>query len=85
MSGAKDRAAERRALQDQAPRELPTVLTAAEVAKFLRVSRKTVYDAVATGDLPGFRIGNRLRFHRDEVLRLFRQERVVPNRTGRRR
>ncbi len=62
----------------------PEILTASEVAKLLRVNKKTVYEAFAAGELPGMRIGNRLRFHRDEVLRLLRQERVVPDRKGRR-
>ncbi len=58
------------------------VLTAAEVAKLLRVNKKTVYEAFANGDIPGMRIGSRIRFHRAEVLRLVRQGRVVPNRQG---
>ncbi len=60
------------------------IMTAREVGLLLRVNRKTVYDAFALGDLPGFRIGNRIRFHRDVVLGLLRQGRVVPNRKGRR-
>lgn len=59
-------------------------MTAGEVAKLLRVNVKTIYEAFAAGDLPAMRIGSRIRFHRDEVLELLRQERVVPNRKGRR-
>lgn len=62
---------------------LPEVLTATEVAKLLRVNVKTVYAAFAAGDLPGMRMGTRLRFHRDMVLELLRQGRVIPNRKGR--
>lgn len=58
----------------------PSVLTADEVAELLRVNRKTVYEAFHRGQLPGHRIGNRIRFHRDEVLSLLRQERVIPAR-----
>ena len=55
-----------------------SVLTAREVARLLRVDRKTVYEAFHAGTLPGFKIGNRFRFDRAEVLRLLRQGRVVP-------
>ena len=36
---------------------LPEVLTVAEVARFLRVDRKTVYDTIDRGDLPARRVG----------------------------
>lgn len=55
--------------------ELPEIITAAEVARLLRVSRKTVYAAFKRGELPGgFRVGNSLRFHRDAVLKWMRGE-----------
>lgn len=48
---------------------LPEVLTAAEVAKLLRLNRKSIYAAVERGELPGVqRIGRKLRFGRDAVL-----------------
>lgn len=37
--------------------DAPEVLTVAEVARFLRVNRKTVYDAIDRGDLPARRMG----------------------------
>ena len=44
---------------------LPLVLTVEEVARLLRVNRKTVYQAATRGEIPGVRrIGNRtLRFY----------------------
>ncbi len=51
------------------PTDLPPVLVADDVARLLRVNRKTVYDAAARGDLPCRRIGRALRFDRDTVLR----------------
>lgn len=46
----------------------PEVLTADEVAAFLRVDRKTVYDAVGRGEMPHRRVGKRLVFSRTALL-----------------
>lgn len=52
-----------------APRSLPPILKAAEVATLLRINRKTLYEAVQRDEIPGaFRIGRSLRFRRDAVL-----------------
>lgn len=49
--------------------ELPLVLTATEVAAFLRIPRRTVYLLVDRGSLRAFRLGSRLlRFARADVL-----------------
>jgi excisionase family DNA binding protein len=49
--------------------EDPSVLTVDELAALLRVNRKTVYDALARGDIPGARrIGTSYRILRDAVL-----------------
>jgi excisionase family DNA binding protein len=47
-------------------------MTAREVADFLRVNLKTVYDARKRGELPGTRIGRLFRFHREDVVALAR-------------
>jgi excisionase family DNA binding protein len=48
---------------------LPDVLTVDELATILRVERKTVYGAIARGEIPGVRrIGAILRVSRDAVL-----------------
>jgi excisionase family DNA binding protein len=49
------------------------ILTADEVAKMLRVDRKTVYEAAQRGELPHRRLGRRLLFERGAVLRWLRQ------------
>ncbi len=47
----------------------PSVLTVDELAALLRVNRKTVYDALSRGDIPGARrIGATYRILRDAVL-----------------
>jgi excisionase family DNA binding protein len=53
------------------------VLTADEVAKLLRVDRKTVYEAAQRGELPHRRLGRRLIFERGAVLRWLRQAAVT--------
>jgi len=43
------------------------ILTAKELAKYLKVSEITIYKLVNEGALPGFRIGNQWRFKLSEV------------------
>ena len=38
-----------------------------EVARFLRLSRATIYRLVERGELPALRIGNSIRFHPEEL------------------
>jgi excisionase family DNA binding protein len=52
--------------------DLPTVMTADEVADLLRVDRKTVYEAVKDGTLPALRLRKVIRFCREEVLQFLR-------------
>jgi excisionase family DNA binding protein len=44
-----------------------SLLTAAEVAKYLRVSKKTVYRLVASGELPAARVRRMMRFAKEDV------------------
>ncbi len=45
------------------------LLTAKEVAKLLRLSRKTVYKLARSGDLPGVKVGAQWRFSSKAVKR----------------
>lgn len=48
---------------------LPPVLTVDEAARFLRLNRKTLYDAARAGELPGVvRVGRSIRIGRDALL-----------------
>ncbi len=52
-----------------APERAPSVLTVDELAALLRLNRKTVYEALARGEIPGARrIGSSYRILRDAVL-----------------
>jgi excisionase family DNA binding protein len=49
---------------------LPSVLTVDEAARLLRVNRKTLYEAVRAGEVPGVvRVGRSIRIGRDALLR----------------
>jgi excisionase family DNA binding protein len=51
---------------------VPAVLTVEELAALLRVNRKTVYDALSRGEIPGARrLGGRYRILRDAVIGWF--------------
>jgi excisionase family DNA binding protein len=55
------------------PQSVPVrMLTAQELAVYLRVNRSTVYRLLKQGKLPGFRIGSEWRFQLEEVDRWFR-------------
>ncbi len=49
------------------------ILTAAEVAKLLRVSRDTVYTLASRGELPGRRVGRTWRFPKDAIESYIRE------------
>jgi excisionase family DNA binding protein len=56
--------------------ELPANLKVEELARLMRVDRKTLYEAIAAGEIPGVcRIGRVLRIHRDAVLEWMRSGR----------
>ena len=63
---------------------LPQVMTVDELARLLRVNRKTAYDALARGEIPGARrIGRTYRISRDAVLEWLRgQARVSRKRSS---
>jgi excisionase family DNA binding protein len=44
------------------------ILTAREVAAYLRLTETTVCKLAASGELPGFKIGKSWRFDRGEIL-----------------
>jgi putative molybdopterin biosynthesis protein len=48
-----------------------------EVAKLLRMSRQTIYNMVKAGDLPHFRVGNKVRFNRADLDALMQTKPVT--------
>jgi excisionase family DNA binding protein len=43
------------------------VLTIKEVAQYLKVNERTIYRLAASGELPGFRVGNAWRFKQTDL------------------
>lgn len=49
---------------------LPPVMNVTELARVMRLDKKTVYDLIAAGNLPGVRrCGRSLRIHRETIMR----------------
>ncbi|AKX47390.1 DNA-binding protein [Thiopseudomonas alkaliphila] len=44
------------------------VLTIKEVAQYLKVNERTIYRLAASGELPGFRVGNAWRFKQIDLV-----------------
>jgi nitrogen PTS system EIIA component len=65
--------------QPESPALRNRMLTAQELAAYLRVNRSTVYRLLKKGQLPGFRIGNEWRFRVDEIDRWFKDRDDVSN------
>jgi excisionase family DNA binding protein len=58
---------------------LPPVITVEELASLLRVDRKTVYQAIVDGQIPGVRkIRGTIRINRDAVIEWLRGKDHVP-------
>lgn len=49
-------------------------MTVGEVAKFLKLSKITVYKLVKNGQIPGFRVGNSWRFRKDDIMKIVSQQ-----------
>ena len=59
------------------------ILTAAEVADYLHLPLRTVYEYARTGRLPAFRVGRRLlRFDRHDVDQWIEQYKATARRKG---
>lgn len=49
------------------PDGVTPLLSASDVAKYLRISRQMIYKLVASHELPSIRIGKAIRFNRDDI------------------
>ena len=48
--------------------KMPEVLTIREVAKYLRIKERTVYNLAQKGEIPAFKVGRQWRFLRNNLL-----------------
>lgn len=63
-------------------KDMANIVTAKEVGHYLKLSESTIYKLAASGEIPGFRIGDSWRFDMDEVLKLIAQA-IKPKKKGR--
>ena len=55
-----------------------TVLTIAELSKYLKISRSTLYKLAQEGKLPAQKVGRHWRFHREAVDEWLGKSRPAP-------
>jgi excisionase family DNA binding protein len=48
------------------------IVTAKEVGQYLKLSESTIYKLAASGEIPGFKIGDSWRFDMEEIFSLIR-------------
>jgi excisionase family DNA binding protein len=59
------------AMKKRVPSEDSTavqIVTAKELSQYLKLSESTIYKLAASGEIPGFKIGDSWRFDLDEVM-----------------
>ncbi len=61
---------------------MPNIVTAKEVGKYLKLSESTIYKLAASGEIPGFKIGDSWRFDMEEILKLIRESKTGSSREG---
>ena len=52
---------------------MANIVTAKEVGHYLKLSESTIYKLAASGEIPGFKIGDSWRFDMDEILKVIQQ------------
>ena len=50
------------------------IITIKEVAEYLRIKEKTVYDLAAKGKIPGFKVGGAWRFRKGEIEKWIKEQ-----------
>lgn len=57
-------------------------LTAIEVAELLKITKNTVYELVKRGELPGYKVGKKLRIDKQDVENYINNQKITKNRNG---
>jgi excisionase family DNA binding protein len=55
------------------------IITAQELARYLKLSESTIYHLAALGELPGFKIGDSWRFDMDEIKEMVNKRKNYGN------
>lgn len=53
------------------------IITIKEVAEYLRIKEKTVYDLAAKGKIPGFKVGGSWRFDRKDIEKWIEKQKKI--------
>jgi len=53
------------------------IITAKELAQFLKLSESTIYKLVSSGEIPGFKVGDSWRFELEEIQTLIRESKKI--------
>ena len=61
---------------------VPNIVTAKEVGQYLKLSESTIYKLAASGEIPGFKIGDSWRFDMEEILKMIRESKAESSRGG---
>jgi excisionase family DNA binding protein len=61
---------------DAIPADGPDVLTVDEAARFLRIGRNQLYDAIGRNEVPHLRVGRTIRLHRSALVRIMGADRA---------
>ena len=56
--------------------EIEESLTALEVAELLKITKNTVYELVKRGELPGYKVGKKLRIDKDDVENYINSQKI---------
>jgi excisionase family DNA binding protein len=59
---------------------IPNIVTAKEVGQYLKLSESTIYKLAASGEIPGFKIGDSWRFDMEEILKMIRESKIGSSR-----
>lgn len=56
--------------------EFPEIMTPAEAARFLRLGKNGIYDAIKAGSIPSIRVGRRILLSRNSLRQLFHDKTI---------
>jgi excisionase family DNA binding protein len=61
---------------------MPDIVTAKELGQYLKLSESTIYKLAASGEIPGFKIGDSWRFDMEEIGKMIRESKKESSRGG---
>ena len=64
------------------PSVISNIVTAKELAQFLKLSKSNIYKLAFVGELPGFKIGDSWRFDMEEIIQLLKDRTQPMNKTN---